>query len=81
MLGSKIKLSALSLLSVAYSLLVNAVSEGFPQGTFSFLCFGTKTTDDTMHYNFVGAEKVASVIAKLLAESDSPLGDYVVLPQ
>lgn len=39
--------------------------------------FGSKTTDDDMHYNFVGANKAASVIAKLLAESGSPLGDYV----
>jgi len=43
--------------------------------------FGSKTTDDDMHYNFVGAKKAASVIAKLLAESDSPLGDYVEMPQ
>jgi len=43
--------------------------------------FGTKTEDDDGHYNFVGVNKVASVIAKLLAESDSPLGDYVEIPQ
>lgn len=43
--------------------------------------FGTKTEDDDGHYNYVGVNKVASVIAKLLAESDSPLGDYVEIPQ
>lgn len=42
--------------------------------------FGSKTTDDDMHHNFVGSNKVASIIAKLLAQSDSPLGDYVVFP-
>lgn len=41
--------------------------------------FGSKKTDDNLHYNFVGANKAASIIAKLLSESGSPLGDYVVI--
>jgi len=42
--------------------------------------FGTATEDDTMHYNPTGANKVASVIAQLIMESDSSLADYVVIP-
>lgn len=39
MLGSKIKPSALSLLSVADSILVNAISEGLSQAHFLFLFY------------------------------------------
>ncbi|MBR3933829.1 MAG: hypothetical protein IKJ68_08000 [Clostridia bacterium] len=42
--------------------------------------FGTRTTDDSDHFNPTGANEVAKMVAKLLAESESPLGDYVVLP-
>lgn len=43
--------------------------------------FGTRTTDDSGHFNPTGANEVAKMVAKLLAESNSPLGDYVILPQ
>ena len=43
--------------------------------------FGTLEKDDNLHFNPTGANKISSVMAKLLAESDSPLGDYVILLQ
>ncbi|MBR3934465.1 MAG: hypothetical protein IKJ68_11235 [Clostridia bacterium] len=43
--------------------------------------FGSLTTNDSTHHNYIGSNKVASIIAKLIQESDSTLGDYVVIPE
>lgn len=48
-----------------------------PDGTTNF---GSLTTDDSTHHNYIGSNKVASIIAKLIQESDSTLADYVVIP-
>lgn len=42
--------------------------------------FGSLTTNDSTHHNYIGSNKVAGIIARLLFESESPLGDYVVIP-
>ena len=42
--------------------------------------FGSLTSDDSTHHNLVASNEVASIIAKLILESDSSLADYVVIP-
>ena len=39
--------------------------------------FGTKTTDDATHFNPVGSNELAGIIANLIKTSGSSLGKYV----
>ena len=39
--------------------------------------FGSLKSDDSTHHNYLASEEIAGIVAELLKNSDSPLGDYV----
>lgn len=52
-------------------------SKGTPPAGYTY----SGTGNDSTHHNTVASKHLAKILAELLVESGSPLGDYVVIPQ